>query len=134
MSDLTTPFRERYQRARRLGLQAQIEECADYLQHPELLIAEFLESYYLVEGKLDPEREDERQEASVTELVLEPFFDSLELRTRGLSGVLEIVKCVSGAFAPLPGERHPALERQGLDYLGVREESERLVLGVNRHS
>lgn len=124
-----TPFRERHEHSRSLGLQAQIEECADYLQHPDVLIAEFLESCSLVESKLDPEREDARLAASCAEVVLEPFFDSLELRVRAGARV-ESIRCVGGAFAPLPGEQHPALEGRGVDYVGVREGTRRVVLGV----
>lgn len=128
-----TPFRERHERSLSLGLQAQIEECADYLQHPDVLIAEFLESYYLVERKLDPEQADERLAASCAEVVLEPFFDSLELRVRAGSRT-ESIRCVGGAFAPLPGEQHPALEGRGVDYVGVREGTRRVVLGVTGKS
>ena len=129
MPELCTPFRERYERSLGLSVQAQIEECADYLQHPAVLVAEFLESYYLVERKLDPDRADALQEASTAELVLEPFFDSLELRVASGSRV-ETIRCVAGAFAPLAGEVHPALERSGVDYVGVRAGSQRVVLGV----
>jgi len=107
--ELCTPFRERYERSLGLSVQAQIEECADYLQHPAVLVAEFLESYYLVERKLDP--------------------DPLELRVASGSRV-ETIRCVAGAFAPLAGEVHPALERSGVDYVGVRAGSQRVVLGV----
>lgn len=130
LDDLTTPFRDRYERSRTQSVQAQIEECADYLQHPEVLIAEFLESYYLVEGKLDPERADALHETSHAELVLEPYFDSLELRV-GAGSKVETIRCVAGAFAPLAGELHPALDRRGVDYVGVREGSQRVVLGVS---
>ncbi len=130
MIDLSTPFRDRYERSLTESVQAQIEECADYLQHPDVLIAEFLESYYLVERKLDPEEADALQEASTAELVLEPYFDSLELRVRRGAKV-ETVRCVAGAFAPLAGEVHPALERRGVDYIGVRDGSQRVVLGVS---
>jgi len=101
----------------------------DYLQNPEVLISEFVESYYQIEGKLDPEREDQALEASLSELVLEPYFDSLELHVRGRGG-LETIRCAGGAFAPLPGELHPALEGQGVDYVGVRKGTSRVVLGV----
>ena len=129
MHDLITPFRERYERSRSFDLQAQVEECADYLQHPEVLIEEFLESYYLVERKLDPERQDALLTASRAELVLEPYFDSLVLRVRA-GDRIESIRCVGGAFDPLPVEQHPALERRGVDYIGVREGSRRIVLGV----
>jgi hypothetical protein len=130
VSELNTPFRDRYERSLTLPVQAQIEECADYLQHPEVLIAEFLESYYLVERKLDPDQADALQEASTAELLLEPYFDSLELRVASGSKV-ETIRCVAGAFAPLAGELHPALERRGVDYIGVRDGSQRVVLGVS---
>ncbi len=129
LSDFVTPFRERHERSRALDLQAQVEECADYLQHPDVLVAEFLESYYLVERKLDPELHDERLAATQAEVVLEPFFDSLELRVRAGSRT-ETILCVGGAFDPLPGFQHPALERRGVDYVGVRDGSRRVVLGV----
>jgi hypothetical protein len=132
LRELSTPFRDRHERALSLDLQAQIEECADYLQHPEVLIAEFLESYYLVERKLDPERLDSQMAASAAaqeELVLEPFFDSLELRARAGRKV-ETIRCMAGAFDPLPGEQHPALERRGIDYIGVRDGTRRVVIGV----
>jgi hypothetical protein len=130
MDELLTPFRQRYERACALALPAQLEECADYLQNPDVLIAEFLESYYWVEGKLDPARHDELFEASHEELVLEPYFDSLVLCVQGDAGV-ESIRCLAGAFAPLPGELHPALEQKGVDYVGVREGSARIVLGVS---
>lgn len=129
LSEFVTAFRQRYDHIRSLTLDEQVRECVDYLQNPEILISEFVESYYQVEEKLDPEREDEALEASLSELVLEPFFDSLELHVRGRGG-LETVRCVGGAFAPLPGELHPALEQQGLDYVGVRKGTSRTVLGV----
>ncbi len=129
MQALTTPFRQRLERSLSLELAAQIEECADYLSNPEVLIAEFLESYYWIEGKLDPEREDELLAASQAELVLEPYFDSLRIRVETDAGV-ESIRCLAGAFAPLPGELHPALEQKGVDYVGVRENSQRIVFGV----
>jgi hypothetical protein len=129
VQDLMTPFRQRYERSLSLEVPAQIEECADYLSNPEVLIAEFLESYYWIEGKLDPEREDELLAASQEELVLEPYFDSLQLRVE-TDGRVDSIRCLAGAFAPLPGELHPALEQKGVDYVGVREGSQRIVLGV----
>ena len=129
MDELITPFRLRYERSCALATEAQLEECADYLQNPDVLVAEFLESYYWVEGKLDPDRHDAMFEASQEELVLEPYFDSLLLRVDA-GGDCETIRCLAGAFAPLPGELHPALEQKGVDYVGVREGSQRIVLGV----
>jgi len=126
---LTTPFRLRYERSCTLEVTAQLEEGADYLQNPDVMVAEFLESYYQVEGKLDPDRHDALFEASQEELVLEPYFDSLILRVEA-DDRCETIRCLAGAFAPLPGELHPALEQKGVDYVGVREGSQRIVLGV----
>ncbi|MEM7410315.1 MAG: hypothetical protein AAF430_08785 [Myxococcota bacterium] len=99
------------------------------MHFPDVLVAEFLESYYQVEGKLDPEREDERLEASLAEIVLEPYFDSLELHSQ-MGPKTETITCLSGAFAPVAGEQHPALERSGVDFVGVRQGRESLVFGV----
>ena len=129
LDPITTPFRLRYERSCTLEPAAQVEECADYLQNPDVLVAEFLESYYWVEGKLDPDRHDELFEASQEELVLEPYFDSLVLSVED-GDRAERIRCLAGAFAPLPGELHPALEQKGVDYIGVREGSQRIVLGV----
>jgi len=129
MDELTTPFRLRYERTCTLELGAQVEECADYLQNPEVLIAEFLEANYWVEQKLDPERHDALFEASQEELVLEPYFDSLVLHVDAGEST-ESIRCLAGAFDPLPGELHPALEQKGVDYVGVRDGSQRIVLGV----
>ncbi len=126
----STPFRKRYEDARALSAEAQLRECADYLQHPEVLITEFLESYYLVEREADPDEACDALENSASELVLESFFDSLQLHISTETGKLERMLCAGGAFAPLPGGAHPALERRGLDYVGLRGGSPRLVLGV----
>lgn len=132
MSDLLTPFREHYERSRFLGCEEQIEECVDYVQHPEVLITEFLESYYLVERKLDPAKQEELDGKDEEEFVLEPFHDSLLLDVRGKDGRTERISCAGGAFDPLPGEQHPALRHRGFDYVGSRNDSSRIVLGVTQ--
>jgi len=124
-----TPFRKRYDAARGLAIEAQLREITDYLQNPEVLVTEFLESYYLVE-ELDPETEPDPREDSIPELVLETFFDSLQLYISDTNGKLDRMLCAGGAFDPLPGRAHPALERTGLDYVALRGGSSRLVLGV----
>ena len=130
MSELITPFRERYEHSRTLGCEDQIKECADYLQHPEVLITEFLESYYLVERKSDPVRHRVLDEKDDEEFVLESFHDSLQLDVLSDGGRLESILCAGGAFDPLPSEQHPALQRRGLDYIGSRDSFSRIVLGV----
>lgn len=130
-SELKTPFRERYLRAAELSLDAQIRECTDYLEHPDVLITEFLESYYLVERESHPGDDTmKRAVESVEEMVLEPFFDSLQLYVEDDQGGVERLLCASGAFDPIPSAEHPALGHQGLDYVGMRGASSRIVLGV----
>lgn len=129
--ELKTPFRGRYLRTGELGVEAQLKECADYLQHPDVLITEFLESYYLVERDSHPGEETQRRAIeSVEEMVLEPFYDSLQLYIEGESGKVERLLCAGGAFDPIPAEAHPAIGHQGLDYVGMRGASSRVVLGV----
>jgi hypothetical protein len=130
MSDLRTPFRDHYEHSRTLGCERQLEECADYVQHPEVLITEFLESYYLVERRLDPALQNQFDEKDEEEVVLEPFYDSLRLDILGSDDRPERILCASGAFDPLPNEQHPALRRYGLDYVAIRSHSSRIVLAV----
>ena len=126
-----TPFRERYLRAGELGLEAQLKECTEYLQHPEVLVTEFLESYYLVERESHPGDDTMRRAIeNVEEMVLEPFFDSLQLFIEDDDGNMERLLCAGGAFDPIPADQHPALHHQGLDYVGMRGASSRIVLGV----
>ncbi len=128
---LKTPFRDRYVRANELGVDAQLRECTEYLQHPEVLITEFLESYYLVERDSHPGEETQRRAIEdVEEMVLEPFYDSLQLYIETDSGETERLLCASGAFDPIPADDHPAIGHQGLDYVAMRGGSSRLVLGV----
>ncbi len=127
----STPFRERYLRAAELGLDAQLKECMEYLENPEVLITEFLESYYLVERESHPGDDTMRRAIeNVEEMVLEPFFDSLQLFVEDDEGHVERLLCAGGAFDPIPADQHPALGHQGLDYVGLRGASSSIVLGV----
>ena len=137
---LTTPFRAHLDHCRALDTKAMLVECADYIQHVELLVSEFLESYYLVERLWQPSSEltadgDDSEEG---ELVLEPFYESLQLHIGdGADAAVsdDLLVCVSGAVSPLPGEQHPALSRRGLDFVGLREGSaDHIVLGVAQAS
>ncbi len=130
MSNLCTPFRDHYELSRALDCEKQLRECADYVQHPDVLITEFLESYYLVEREADPLCRNGFEEEEEEELVLEPFHDALELDIIDEGGERQHMLCAGGAFDPLPGEQHPALRRRGLDYVAMRDGSSRIVLGV----
>jgi hypothetical protein len=130
MLGLSTPFRDHYEHSRQLDIEGQMRECADYAQHPDVLIQEFLESYYLVERKLDPEDQDAMDALDADEFVLEPFHDELQLSVRDETGQPQPITCASGAFDPLPTGEHPALRRRGFDYVGTREGKSSIVLGV----
>jgi hypothetical protein len=145
-SDIMTPFREHLDHCRALGVLAQLVECADYIQNIELLVMEFRESYHLVERLWQPDTElagdfngeegEESASAAAGELILEPFYESLELEVVG-SGEepSEKLLCLSGAVSPVPAGQHPALSRRGLDFVGLRDgDPGHIVLGVAQAS
>ncbi|MCP5055259.1 MAG: hypothetical protein GY937_00880 [bacterium] len=125
----TTPFRLHYEHCRSLDLEGQVQECADHLQHPEVLLMEFFESYHLIERTWSPEQSLRPPETD--ELVLESFHEALEIRVEGGARGSERLVCLSGAVSPVPDAEHPAISRRGLDYVGLlAAPSPRLVLGV----
>ncbi len=125
-----TPFRAHYEHCRALDVERQLHECADHLQHPDVLLMEFFDSYHLIERSFEPEQ-GLAHAGDDDELVLEPFYESLELSVEDAVHGPERLVCVSGSMSPIPEERHPALSRRGLDYVGVRGGSPpHVVLGV----
>lgn len=127
---LLTPFREHYEHCRGLDVEGQLRECTDHLQHPDVLTMEFFESYHLIERSFEP-GQGLRPEAADGELVLESFYESLQLSIRDRDGEAERLVCVSGSMSPIPEANHPALSRRGLDYVGLRGgETLHIVLGV----
>jgi hypothetical protein len=76
--ELITPFRQHLDHCVGLDLRRQLEECADYIQHIDLLVSEFLESYYLVERLWQPDSALSGADAG-GELILESFYESLEI-------------------------------------------------------
>jgi hypothetical protein len=136
---LTTPFQTHLDHCQRLAPSSQLVECADYIQNAQLLVMEFLESYYLVEQHWQPESRLVRQSAGADkseELVLEPFYESLELEIvdRQRASVERLV-CLSGAISPVPDAQHPALSRRALDFVGLRDgQPGRIVFGVVQSS
>ena len=133
---VTTPFRAHLEHCKELGIRAQLVECVDYIQHIDILVSEFLESYYMVEGQWDPETSNS-SEACSEELILEPFYDSFEFSLLDPVSTLagEAIVCVSGALSPLPSDQHPALSRRGLDFVGVQAgQAQHITLGVTQSS
>ncbi len=139
LGDLTTPFREHLDHCQQLELSAQLVECADYIQNIELLVMEFLESYYLVERLWEPNAElvgGGDDDGDGGELILEDFYESLELQIVGAGAdPEERLVCLSGAVSPVPHAQHPALSRRGLDFVGLRNgDPGHIVLGVAQSS
>ena len=133
---LTTPFRAHLEYCRELEIPAQLSECTDYIQNIEILVSEFLESYYMVERLWDPESSNS-PESSSDEMILEPFYESFEfsLVDPATKRAGETIVCVSGALGPLPSDQHPALSRRGLDFVGLRAgQSQHIVLGATQSS
>ncbi len=132
---LVTPFRLHYEHCRALDVERQLHECADHLQHPDVLLFEFFESYHLVERSWSPDQKLRPEATDGDELVLEPFYESLELSIQGAAGEPERLVCVSGSMSPVPEEHHPAFSRRGLDYVGLRAgPPPHIVLGVAQAS
>lgn len=116
----TTQLRRRYERARRLDPEAQLQDCIDYLQNPEVLVAEFVESFRIVEncdlrehGFGDPERRgapDAVRERVIHELAEHP-------RVRVLDVEPYSFQYVARSVVPLPtiGDQEPV----AVDYLGA---------------
>ena len=130
---LTTPFRLHYEHCRSLELEGQVQECADHLQHPEVLLMEFFESYHQIEQTWSPDQQLRPPESD--ELVLEPFHESLEITIEGEDYGPERLVCLSGSMSPIPDELHPAISHRGLDYVGLLAGSPpHVVLGVAQAS
>ena len=115
---LTTPFRLHYEHCRALEPAGQVQECTDHLQHPEVLLMEFFESYHQIERNWSPEQDLRPPESD--ELILEPFHGITRdldrgrgLRTgkAGLSVRIDEPdsrRAAPGDLAPRPRLRRPA--------------------------
>jgi len=134
-----TALRERYERACRLDLDSQTRECIEYLEHPEILVAEFSDSF------LTADVFDGRQEAfpRVEELpVLRRRRTDMAVRRLMEVGAVRVTerpdyhfRYVAREIVPLWTQQDTMdpLERRsvGLDYVGITDEDEPVpVLGV----
>jgi hypothetical protein len=134
----STILRQRFERARALPLEAQMRECVDYLQNPEVLIQEFVDAYVAVESCCDPDEQKFR--------VIGPRGDDPAARTalleRMFAGPVTVFDTVPFEFTCLErdvasvsgstGEPVPRLD--GLDYVANMIDSEPVgVLGVLQH-
>lgn len=114
-----TELRERFDQIRELDLAAQMRECVDYLQHPEILMNEFVESFCTVQNaNLADTSLYRTQPASGDELVLRDFFAGREICVSGEESFG--FTCLASELTPLPDTRPgEADDCDGLDYVGL---------------
>lgn len=119
-----TELRRRYMRSRELDLAAQMQECADYLGNPEVLLGEFVDAYCAVENARPVEgvatASAERDE-DPDELLLEYFFPSREIQVAADDPYG--FTCLTSHFVPGGVAVEETEARVGLDYVGVIEQS-----------
>ncbi len=119
----STILRQRFERARGLPLDAQMRECIDYLQNPEVLVQEFVDAYTAVETCCDPEEQHfslrPRPDAAVPERIaaLDRLF------APGAVTVFDTdpyaFQCVAREITPFSGSAGGPVPRlDGLDYIG----------------
>jgi hypothetical protein len=132
----STILRQRFERARGLSLAAQVRECVDYLQNPEVLIQEFVDAYTAVESCCDPTdqcfavRETRDRAATERKALLDQVFG------KGAISVYDLVpyefQCVARDVASISqGVDRGAQRMDGLDYVGrIVDEEPLAVIGV----
>ncbi|HXZ84308.1 MAG TPA: hypothetical protein VEI82_02355 [Myxococcota bacterium] len=132
----STILRQRFERARALSLEAQMRECVDYLQNPEVLIQEFVDAYSAVENCCDAEE----QHFQLTEPAPDDPAERRELLDRLFAArtvsVFDTVPfeftCLARDVAAVSGGTGKLAPRlDGLDYVGQLVDSEPVgVIGV----
>jgi hypothetical protein len=141
LADLSTRFpstilRQRFERARSLPVAAQMQECIDYLQNPEVLIQEFVDAYTAVESCCDPEEQGfslrKPRDAAAAERVklLDALFGNSAISVFDTEPYA--FQCIARDVESLSSSVGGAVQRvDGIDYLGriVGDESV-AVLGV----
>jgi hypothetical protein len=132
----STILRQRFERARALPLDAQMRECVDYLQNPEVLIQEFVDAFTAVESCCDPDEQKfqvvpvGKQAPAARTALLERLF------AKGSVAVFDTVpfefSCVARDVASVSGSTgNPVPHLDGLDYVGHMIDAEPVgVLGV----
>jgi hypothetical protein len=134
----STQLRRSYERARSVDHAQQIQECADLLSHPELMVSELLDAYGVIESfgesELDLVCNIERREPSEDsdELVLDHFYDGQEVTVVRPDGYGFGFRCLATDVRPVP-ELVPSIEnvRDGFDYIAEPMRADALpILGV----
>jgi hypothetical protein len=134
----STQLRHSYERARSVDHAQQIQECADLLTHPELMVSELLDAYAVIESfgesELDLvcnlERRDPHEDSG--ELVLDHFYEGQAVTVSCREDVDFEFRCLATDVRPVP-ELVPSDEgvRDGFDYIAEPLEPGALpILGV----
>ena len=132
----STILRQRFERARGLPVEAQVRECVDYLQNPEVLIQEFVDAYTAVESCCDPDeqcfslRKPRDAAAAERAKLLDRLFGQSAISV--FDTVPYAFQCIARDVSSLSGTVGGAVQRvDGLDYLGRIVDDEAVaVLGV----
>jgi hypothetical protein len=132
----STILRQRFERTRALPAEAQMRECIDYLQNPEVLIQEFVDAYTAVETCCDPDEHHfslrPKPDPAVPErlALLDRVFGSGPVTVFDTEPYA--FQCVAREIAPFSGSAGGPVPRlDGLDYVGRIVDAEPVgVLGV----
>jgi hypothetical protein len=135
-ADSVTVLRARYQRASRLSLQRQTQDCIEYLQNPQVLVAEFSDSFLMAEAF--DHREEDFQAESELSLRRSSALDA-DVGRMVQAPALEVVGGDAYRFRYVARDIVPLWHRgrcdprtpPGLDYVGLtRDYAPTPVLGV----
>jgi len=135
----STILRQRFERARALSLEAQMRECVDYLQNPEVLIQEFVDAYTAIESCCDPEEQKFQAIAPGSDVPASRALLLDRMFANGAVSVFDTVpfefRCVARDVASMSGSSGSPLPHiDGLDYVGHMVDAEPVgVLGVVQH-
>ena len=126
LRNVKTALRDRYQRAAKLDEARQTNECIEYLQNPEILVAEFADSY-LTASEYDRRDEefwtapDDRPRCRVSDEVCDQLMRASQLRV--LDDCEYRFRYVGRQIFPLRLELDEPLEGDrraaGIDYVGL---------------
>jgi len=139
-----TSLRQSFERARTLGFDQQIQECADLLQHPDLVVSEVVDAYHTVASRFAPTAGEPAAEpvgaqpkaaaeSPAATLVEDFFWETRELMVLGDKCSFT---CLATNVEPHPalcanGQPAPRGLSVGLDYVGLTCDSAGvLVLGA----
>jgi hypothetical protein len=121
---LRTPLRASYERVRVLDAEAQLRECVDLLQNPDVLANDLAEAYVRLDSCCEPP--DPRPAVQETagqedEIGLERFAAGMGITVTGDEPAQ--LRCLAGGFDPLAGASGAAA-CPGLDYVAMQHGAE----------